>query len=37
VRDRIKAEVEWVADVLVHVEPHSMATIESGPRWRTGK
>lgn len=24
VRDRIKAELDWVADVLVHVEPHGM-------------
>jgi cation diffusion facilitator family transporter len=37
VRNRIIAELPWVADVLVHVEPHSLATIESGPRWRTGK
>ena len=27
VRVRIRAELEWVADVLVHVEPHMMATI----------
>ena len=35
VRNRIIAELEWVADVLVHVEPHSLSTIESrgaGPR-----
>lgn len=37
VRDRILAELSWVADVLVHVEPHSAATIESGREWRTGK
>jgi cation diffusion facilitator family transporter len=29
VRNRIIAELEWVADVLVHVEPYSLATIES--------
>ena len=28
VRNRIIAELEWVADVLVHVEPHSLATID---------
>ena len=37
VRDRIVADLDWVADVLVHVEPHAVATIESGPRWKTGK
>ncbi len=36
VRERIIEELEWVADVLVHVEPHSVATIESGPRWKIG-
>lgn len=36
VRDRVLAELDWVADVLVHVEPHTVATIETGPRWRTG-
>jgi cation diffusion facilitator family transporter len=30
VRERIRAEVDWVADVLVHVEPHMLATISSG-------
>jgi len=35
VRNRIIAELEWVADVLVHVEPYSLDTIESGGRaWR---
>jgi len=29
VRERIKREVDWVADVLVHVEPHGLATISS--------
>lgn len=37
VRDRIVAELDWVADVLVHVEPYAAATIESGSGWRTGK
>jgi cation diffusion facilitator family transporter len=37
VRDHILAEIQWVADVLVHVEPHATATIESEPGWRTGK
>lgn len=36
VRDRVIAELDWVADVLVHVEPHAAATIETGPRWRIG-
>lgn len=30
VRIRIKEELDWVADVLVHVEPHLMATISNG-------
>jgi cation diffusion facilitator family transporter len=30
VRIRIREELDWVADVLVHVEPHLMATISSG-------
>jgi cation diffusion facilitator family transporter len=29
VRIRIREELDWVADVLVHVEPHLMATISS--------
>ncbi|HTR39546.1 MAG TPA: cation diffusion facilitator family transporter [Bryobacteraceae bacterium] len=29
VRDRVKAQLDWVADVLVHVEPHGLATISS--------
>jgi divalent metal cation (Fe/Co/Zn/Cd) transporter len=35
VRDLVLAELPWVADVLVHVEPHAAATIEAGPEWRT--
>jgi divalent metal cation (Fe/Co/Zn/Cd) transporter len=30
VRARIRADVPWVADVLVHVEPHGLDTME-GP------
>lgn len=37
VRERVLTELDWVADVLVHVEPHAAATIESGPEWRIGK
>ena len=29
VRTRIREELDWVADVLVHVEPHLMATISN--------
>ncbi|HUA20927.1 MAG TPA: cation diffusion facilitator family transporter [Bryobacteraceae bacterium] len=29
VRDRVKAQLDWVADVLVHVEPHGLATIST--------
>jgi cation diffusion facilitator family transporter len=31
VKEKIRAEVDWVADVLVHVEPHMLATISEGP------
>jgi cation diffusion facilitator family transporter len=31
VREKIRAEVDWVADVLVHVEPHMLGTISVGP------
>lgn len=30
VKERIRAEVDWVADVLVHVEPHMLASISAG-------
>ena len=30
VRIKIREELEWVADVLVHVEPHLLATISDG-------
>jgi hypothetical protein len=29
VREKIRSEVDWVADVLVHVEPHMLATISN--------
>ena len=29
VRDRIREKLDWVADVLVHVEPHMLATISN--------
>lgn len=35
VRSRILDQLDWVADVLVHVEPHAVATIETG-QWKTG-
>jgi len=31
VKEKIRAEVDWVADVLVHVEPHMLGTISVGP------
>jgi cation diffusion facilitator family transporter len=37
VRDHVLAELPWVADVLVHVEPHAAVKIESGLEWKTGK
>jgi cation diffusion facilitator family transporter len=30
VREKIRSEVDWVADVLVHVEPHMLGTISIG-------
>jgi cation diffusion facilitator family transporter len=30
VKERIRAEVDWVADVLVHVEPHMLAAAANG-------
>ena len=29
VKEKIRAEVDWVADVLVHVEPHMLATLSN--------
>jgi cation diffusion facilitator family transporter len=31
VKEKIRHDVDWVADVLVHVEPHMPGTIASGP------
>jgi cation diffusion facilitator family transporter len=31
VKEKIRSELEWVADVLVHVEPHMLASISAGP------
>lgn len=31
VKEKIRSEIDWVADVLVHVEPHMLATISDGP------
>jgi len=31
VRDRIREKLDWVADVLVHVEPHMLATVSGKP------
>jgi divalent metal cation (Fe/Co/Zn/Cd) transporter len=35
VREKIRSEVDWVADVLVHVEPHMLATISVGPHGKS--
>jgi len=32
VREKIRSEVDWVADVLVHVEPHMLASLSSPSR-----
>jgi cation diffusion facilitator family transporter len=37
VREKIRSEVDWVADVLVHVEPHMLGTISIGPRGLSSK
>src|SRR5579863_1043540 len=31
VKEKIRTEVDWVADVLVHVEPHMLGTMSVGP------
>lgn len=36
VKEKIRSEIDWVADVLVHVEPHMLASI-SGPSRPHGK
>lgn len=35
VREKIRAEVDWVADVLVHVEPHMLAATSSRPNGKS--
>lgn len=35
VKEKIRAEVDWVADVLVHVEPHMLGTIAVGPHGKS--
>jgi cation diffusion facilitator family transporter len=35
VKEKIRAEVDWVADVLVHVEPHMLATISHRPNGKS--
>ncbi len=35
VREKIRTDVDWVADVLVHVEPHMLGTIAVGPHGKS--
>lgn len=35
VKEKIRSEVDWVADVLVHVEPHMLGTIAVGPNGKS--
>jgi len=35
VKEKIRSEVDWVADVLVHVEPHMLGTILSRPNGKS--
>jgi cation diffusion facilitator family transporter len=37
VREKIRSEIDWVADVLVHVEPHMLGAISVGPRGPSSK
>ncbi len=37
VREKIRSKVDWVADVLVHVEPHMLGTISAVPRGVSSK
>jgi cation diffusion facilitator family transporter len=37
VKEKIRSEVDWVADVLVHVEPHMLGTISVGPAGQSTK
>lgn len=36
VKEKIRSEIPWVADVLVHVEPHMLASV-AGPTTKNGK
>ncbi len=35
VKAKIRSEIDWVADVLVHVEPHMLATIANRPNGKS--
>jgi cation diffusion facilitator family transporter len=35
VREKIRTDVDWVADVLVHVEPHMLATVSDRPHGKS--
>jgi cation diffusion facilitator family transporter len=35
VKEKIRSQVDWVADVLVHVEPHLLATISNRPHGKS--
>jgi cation diffusion facilitator family transporter len=35
VKEKIRSEIDWVADVLVHVEPHMLATISNRPNGKS--
>ena len=35
VKEKIRSDIDWVADVLVHVEPHMLGTIVSGPHGKS--
>jgi cation diffusion facilitator family transporter len=35
VREKIRSDIDWVADVLVHVEPHLLGTIAIGPHGKS--
>lgn len=37
VRDRVREQLDWVADVLIHVEPSRTATIKTESEWKTAK
>lgn len=35
VKEKIRSDIDWVADVLVHVEPHLLGTIAIGPHGKS--